>query len=133
MATIGPMEYARHYWGLEVPIMNEDNEIVRYEKVKFGKYRLYQGWDPKKGAQPPPGLREFQSALYSYATRLFQQGKRLELIVKNVWGETTYITLTSTTETTYRRVLWRSSLPFSGKGSPEDVQLTLQLVARSGV
>lgn len=49
MATMEPVEYARKYWGLEVPIINDNNELVRYEKVNFNKYRLYQGW----GKMPP--------------------------------------------------------------------------------
>lgn len=69
MSTITPMEYARKYWDLSVPIINDDNQIVSYEKVKFGKYRLYQGWNPKKegGGGPPPGQQEFYSAVNTYA------------------------------------------------------------------
>ena len=75
MATIGPMEYARKYWRLEVPIINDNNEIVRYEKVNFSKYRLHQGW-----AQNifPPGHKEFVSAVNSYANGLLNK--------VNVWN-----------------------------------------------
>ena len=55
MATMGPMEYARKYRDLEFPIINDDNEIVDHGRVRFGKYRLYTGWNPKKGGGPPPG------------------------------------------------------------------------------
>lgn len=128
MATMGPMEYARKYWDLEFPIINDDNEIVTYDRVRFGKYRLYTGWNPKKGGGPPPGQTEFYSAVSSYAYRLFAQKKRLELRVKNVWGDVVYLQYKTAGE--MRETLARAVQPFSGKGSPEDVQLTLQLAAR---
>jgi hypothetical protein len=125
------MEYARKYWGLEVPIFNDDNEIVRYEKVKFGKYRLYQGWDPKKGGGPPPGQTQFNSAVSSYAQGFFQKKKPLELRVKNIWGSEMLLTFRTWGE--FLPLLPRATQAFSGKGSPEDVQLTLQLAARCGI
>ncbi len=131
MDTIGPMEYARKYWDVSVPIFNDDNEIVRYENVKFGKYRLYQGWDPKKGGGPPPGQAEFNSAVGTYALNLFRQKKKLELRVTNIWGSPVLMTFRTWDE--LRPLLPRATQPFSGKGSPEDVQLTLQLAARCGV
>ncbi len=131
MDTIGPMEYARKYWDVAVPIINDDNEITRYEKVKFGKYRLYQGWDPKKGGGPPPGQTEFISAVSTYAHNLFRQNKKLELQVTNIWGSKVLMTFRTWNE--LRPLLPRAAQPFSGKGTPEDVQLTLQLAARCGV
>ena len=128
MATMGPMEYARKYWDLEFPIINDENEIVTYDRVRFGKYRLYTGWNPKKGGGPPPGQAEFYSAVSSYAYRFFAQKKRLELRVKNVWGDVVYLQYKTAAE--LRETLVRAVQPFSGKGSPEDVQLTLQLAAR---
>ena len=131
MDTIGPMEYARKYWDLSVPIFNDDNEITRYEKVKFGKYRLYQGWDPKKGGGPPPGQAEFNSAVSTYANNLFRQKKRLDLQVTTIWGTKTFMGFKTWDELKY--LLPRATQAFSGKGSPEDVQLTLQLAARCGI
>ena len=131
MDSIGPMEYARKYWDLQVPIFNDDNEIVRYEKVKFGKYRLYQGWDPKKGGGPPPGQTEFAQAIGRYALDLFRQKKRLDLQVTNIWGHQTLMAFRSWDEV--RTLLPRATQAFSGKGSPEDVQVTLQLATRCGV
>jgi hypothetical protein len=122
------MEYARKYWDMEFPIINDDNEIVRYEKVKFGKYRLYQGWNPAKGGGPPPGQTEFYSAVNSYAYGFFKQNKRLELRVKNIWGSDVYLQFKTAAE--MRPLFARAVQAFSGKGSPEDVQLTLQLAAR---
>lgn len=131
MDTIGPMEYARKYWDLAVPIINDDNEIVRYEKVKFAKYRLYQGWDPKKGGGPPPGQTEFAQAIGRYALNQFRQKKRLDLQVTNIWGNQTLMAFRTWDEVL--PLLPRATQAFSGKGSPEDVQLTLQLAARCGV
>ncbi len=134
MAKMSPLEYAKKYWELEVPIINDNNEIVSYEKVNFKQYRLHMGW--KKPPEPsvfPPGHQEFMSAVNKYAYGLFKQGKRLELVVKNIWGYKHFIQPDSSTDKVYQRVLWRAALAFSGKGSPEDVQLTLQLAARCGV
>jgi len=133
MAIITPLEYAKRYWEMKVPIFNDDNEIVRYEDVRFGKYRLYQGWNPASagGGQPPPGQVEWTSAVSRYALGLFKQKKRLDLQVTNVWGSEVLIACRTWDEV--RQMLPRAVQAFSGKGSPEDVQLTLQLAARCGV
>ena len=133
MSRMRALDYAQKYWDLEVPIINDDNVIVRYQKVKFGKYRLYQGWNPNSpgGSQPPPGQTEWSRAVSRYAFGLFQKKKPLELRVKNVWGNEVFLTFRTWDE--LRLLLPRATQPFSGKGSPEDVQLTLQLAARCGV
>ena len=130
MATMGPREYAKRYWEMEVPIINDNNEIVSYEKVDFNKYRLWQGW-VQKPPSPPPGLMDFLSAVDRYANGFFKQGKRLDLQVTNVWGAKVFLGFV--TEKDFRPLRVRAAQAFSGKGSPEDVQLTLQLAARCGV
>ena len=130
MAMMGPLDYAKKYWEMEVPIFDDDNQIVRYEKVKFEKYRLHQGWGQKPPTEPP-GLSEFRNAVLKYARGFFQQKKTLELRVKNIWG--TEMFLQFKTEGELQPALVRAVQAFSGKGSPEDVQLTLQLAARCGV
>ncbi len=132
MARMRALDYAKKYWDLEVPIFNDDNELLRYEKVNFKKYRLYQGWAPtNNGGSPPPGHVDFVNAVIGYAYRLFQKKKPLELRVKNVWGADVFMTFRSQSE--LGPLLPRAVMAFSGKGSPEDVQLTLQLAARCGV
>lgn len=133
MSTITPMEYARKYWDLSVPIINDGNQVVDHENVKFGKYRLYQGWNPKKegGGGPPPGQQEFYSAVNTYAHGFFRKNKPLELRVKNIWGSTMFLTFRSWGELS--PLMPRAVQAFSGKGSPEDVQLTLQLALRCGI
>jgi hypothetical protein len=130
MAEMGPREYASKYWEMKVPILNDDNELVRWEDVNFNKYRLHMGWltDP---VVFPPGHSEFLSALQTYATRLFKQNKPLLLRVKNVWGEPHYISISTIEE--LKKRWYKATAAFSGKGSPEDVQLTLQLAARCGL
>jgi hypothetical protein len=132
MATMGPMGYARKYWGLKVPIINDDNEIVRYEDVNFNKYRLFQGWG-KKPPVDPPGIQEFRNAVYTYTHGFFKRGKRPDIRVTDIWGGTHILAPESHTDTVYQRMLSRAVLAFIGKGSPEDVQITLQLAARCGV
>jgi hypothetical protein len=127
MAEMGPREYASRYWDMEVPIINDDNELLKWQPIKFNKYRLY-GW-PNDVA--PPGHSEFLSAVQTYATKLFKQGKALLLRVKNIWGEPHYISISTIEE--LRKSWWKATAAFSGKGSPEDVQLTLQLAVRCGV
>ena len=133
MSRMGALEYAKKYWELEVPIFNDDNEILRYEKVKFGKYRLYQGWNPANvgGSKPPPGQTELVSAISTYAHRLFKQKKELAMRVKNIWGSQVLMGFKTWDE--LRPLLPRATQAFSGKGTPEDVQLTLQLAARCGI
>lgn len=131
MSRMSALEYARKYWNLEVPIINDDNEIVSYENVKLKKYRLYQGWNPEKGGGPPPGQTDLLSVASGYAYNMFKQKKKLELRVKNVWGSEVFLTFRTMEE--FRPLLPRAVQAFSGKGSPEDVQLTLQLAARCGV
>jgi hypothetical protein len=55
------MEYARKYWDLEFPIINDDNEIVSYDRVRFGKYGCIRGWNPKKEGDLLRGRTEFYS------------------------------------------------------------------------
>jgi hypothetical protein len=130
MAEMGPSEYARKYWDTEVPIINDENEIVRYEKVEFNKYRLYGG-ETGKNPVPPPGKVEFREAAYNYFGKFLQKEKPIRLVVRNVWGGRNEF-LVSTLKT-FNRMMGRAVQAFSGKGSPEDVQLTLQLAARCGV
>lgn len=132
MATMNPMEYARKYWRLEVPILNDDNEVVRNETIDFNKYRMHQGW----GQSPPifpPGQMEFVNAVNNYSYNLYRQGKTLRVMVRNIWDATTILTPQNHGDSLYNKILERAAMAFSGKGSPEDVQLTLQLAARSGV
>jgi hypothetical protein len=130
MAEMGPSEYARKYWDTEVPIINDDNEILRYEKVEFNKYRLYGG-EAAKPPVPPPGKVEFREAAYKYFSKFLVKEKFIRLVVKNVWGGRNEFMVS--TLKTFNRIMGRAVQAFSGKGSPEDVQLTLQLAARCGV
>ncbi len=130
MAVISPLDYAKKYWDLEFPIINDDNQIVRYEKVRFGKYRLHQGWGQTPPVEPP-GLSDFRNAVMRYADGFFNSGKALELRVKNIWGSDVFLRFRTRGE--FRQLLTRAVQAFSGKGSPEDVQLTLQLAVRCGV
>lgn len=133
MAIMRAVDYAKRYWDMEIPIIDDDNQVLGYEKVKFGKYRLYLGWNPATpgGSQPPPGQQDWSSAVRSYARRLFGQKKHIDLRVKNVWGSE--VVMTFRAENEFAQMLPRAVQAFSGKGSREDVQLTLQLAARCGV
>ena len=130
MAVMGPREYANKYWEMDVPIIDDDNNFKTYEKVEFNKYRLHMGWLTNPVVFPP-GLMDFLSAIDTYAAKLFKQGKPIQLRVKNVWGDNHYISISTMAE--FKKLHPRPAAAFSGKGSPEDVQLTLQLAARCGV
>ncbi len=123
------MEYARKYWDMKFPIMNDDNEIVRYESVRFGNYRLHNG--SGENATEPPGLQEFRSAVLAYADKQFKSGKALEMKVKNIWG--TVYHMGAKTRQEFQPFLVRAVQAFYGKGAPESVQITLQLAVRCGV
>jgi len=129
MATMDPMYYARKYRELEVPIINDDNEITGYEKVNFNKYRMHQGW---RDGVFPPGQMEFVNAVNTYASNLYKQGKRLRVNVRNIWDTAIFLTPDNYRDPLYNSIITRAVQAFSGKGSPEDVQLTLQLAARCG-
>lgn len=130
MAEMGPREYASKYWEMDVPIIDDDNNFVKYEKVEFNKYRLHMGWSANPVVYPP-GLMDFLSAIDTYAAKLFKQEKPIQLQVKNVWGDKHYISIS--TMAMFKKLHPRPAAAFSGKGSPEDVQLTLQLAARCGI
>jgi hypothetical protein len=130
MAEMGPREYANKYWDMDVAIINDDNDFVRWDKVAFNKYRLHMGW-LQNPVVYPPGLMDFLNAIDTYAAKLFKQDKRLDLRVKNVWGETNIYSIA--TMESFKKLHPRATAAFSGKGSPEDVQLTLQLAARCNV
>lgn len=132
MATMDPMYYARKYRELEIPIINSDNEVVSYEKVDFNKYRMHQGWGQKPQVFPP-GQMEFVNAVNTYASGLYKQGKRLQVMVRNIWDAAIVLTPDNYRDSLYNSIITRAVQAFSGKGSPEDVQLTLQLAARCGV
>lgn len=129
MAIMGPMDYARKYWDMKFPIINDNNEIVRYEAVRFGNYRLHNG--SGENATEPPGLAEFRSAVLSYADGFFKKGKTLEMKVKNVWGSVYH--MGAKTRQEFQPFLVRAVQAFYGKGAPESVQITLQLAARCGL
>jgi hypothetical protein len=124
------MLYARKYWGLEVPIIDENNQVTRYEKVDFNKYRMHQGW---KDNIFPPGQEAFVGAVHDYSSRLYRQGKMLQVMVRNIWDTAIVLQPEKYGDKLFHSIVTRAVAAFSGKGSPEDVQLTLQLAARCGV
>ena len=112
MATMGPLDYAKKYWEMEVPIFDDGNQIVRYEKVKFGKYRLHQGWGQKPPVEPP-GLSDFRSAVMKYSQGFFQQNKALDMKVKNIWGSDVLLRFKTAGE--FQPVLVRAVQAFSAE------------------
>jgi hypothetical protein len=130
MAEMGPLEYAANYWNMEIPIFDNENEIVAWEPVELKKYRQHTGW----AASPvifPPGQLDFLRAIDRYTYELFNQGKPLVIQVMNIWHRDVEVNISTLAD--WHQVRVRAVQAFSGNGSPEDVQLTLQLAARCGV
>jgi hypothetical protein len=116
---------------MKIPILDEDNQVIDKEFIDFNKYRLYTGY-MNGGKTLPPGQNEFNQAAIKYAYNMFQKEKSLRLLVENVWGNKIEMHI-STMETFTKYVLPRAVQAFIGKGTPEEVQLTLQLAARTGI
>lgn len=123
MAKITPMQYAKNYWSLPVPIVDDATETVKeWATVRVDSYRL--------GADET-AMNDFMSKA---RPRLDQKdgkkkvSEKLTIFVKTAQGaedRRTYADRFALAE--------NAKDPFYGKGSPEDVQVTLQLAIRLGI
>jgi hypothetical protein len=131
-----PYEYAQLYWHLPVPIVSQTNEIIRWEQVRVSQYRLAQkiskkGEPEKYDPQTTEFLAEFDKKFnpFNYNPK-DDATEELKVFVKKVDGRV---------ETYYYKPAdkWKlygiATQAIWGKGSPEDVQITLQLAVRFGL
>jgi hypothetical protein len=109
-----PLEYLDRYYNLEVPV-DDAQGTTQWVKVKVACYRL--GED---------GLKSRENFLSKLRPHLDEKGETIKVKVKSVYGEE---------EKTFRsrgEIAPFVAAPFFGKGSPEDVQIVLQLAVRYG-
>ncbi len=123
MATTTPLQYAKNYWDMQVPIVDDATEKVKeWVTVRVDSYRL---------KADEVAMKDFMSKA---RPRLDQKDGRqkvsesLTVFVKTSQG------VAETKIYADRFALAANAKdPFYGKGSPEDVQVTLQLAVRFGV
>lgn len=130
-----PYEFAQRYWALNVPIVNQNNEITRWEIVRVSKYRL---------ANKPPGADKYDektiTALEEFerAFRPFDNNKKnddteeIKVFVRKADNSVETLTFRPT-DADKRKLLGLAKRAIWGKGTPEEVQITLQLVVRFGL
>jgi hypothetical protein len=110
-----PLDYLNRYYNLEVPI-EDDKGVTQWVTVKVASYRL--GED---------GLKSREALLNKLRPHLDEKGETVTVKVKSVYGEE---------EKTFHsrgEIGPFVAAPFYGKGSPEDVQIVLQLAVRYGL
>ncbi|HEX8736817.1 MAG TPA: hypothetical protein VF721_15905 [Pyrinomonadaceae bacterium] len=131
-----PYEYAQLYWNLPVPIVSKTNEVIRWEQVRVSQYRLSEriskkGEPEKYDARTTEFLAEFGGKFAPFNnTAKDDATEEIKVFVKKAGGSV---------ETYYYKPAdkWKlygiATQAIWGKGSPEDVQITLQLAVRFGV
>ena len=110
-----PFEYLQRYWNLEVPIENERG-TTEWVTVKVAHYRLNEHVEKPR--------EKFLDKFRSY---LKEKGEKVTVKVMSAFGEE---------EKTFHsraEIAPFVAAPFYGKGSPEDVQIVLQLAVRCGL
>lgn len=127
---ITPFNYAQFYWALPVPIVNEKNEVVSWEMVKVGKYRLATriSKEPEKyDATTTESLSEFQNKFKPFTGKA---GEEFKVFVKHYDDTVETLTFNKSQLIKLRRLATRAHW---GKDTPEEVQITLQLAVRFGL
>ena len=110
-----PHEFLQRYWNLEVPVENEQG-ITQWVTVKVACYRI--GLD---------SLNSKEKFLDKLRPNLNEKGETVKVKVKSVYGEEEKIFHSRAEIAPF------VAAPFYGKGTPEDVQIVLQLAVRYGL
>jgi hypothetical protein len=123
MASITPLQYADKYWNLDVPIVDDATEKVKeWITVRVDTYRL--------------GANETAAEELMGKVR-----PRLDQMVGGKKADESLTVYVKTTDGALDQKVYKDRFalagvakrPFSGKGCPECVQVTLQLALRLGV
>jgi hypothetical protein len=131
-----PYEYAQLYWYLPVPIVNQKNEILRWEQVRVSKYRLAERISkPKEPEKYDARTTEFMAEFGGKFTPFNNTPKDDATEEIKVYVKKTDDTVeTKTYKPADKWTLYGiATQAIWGKGSPEDVQITLQLAVRFGL
>jgi len=132
-----PYEYAQLYWYLPVPIVSANNEIIRWEyPIKVNQYRLSEriskkGEPEKYDARTTRFLADFGGKYNPFNNNAKDDAtEEIKVFVKKADD--------SVETRTYKPAdKWKlfgiATQAIWGKGSPEEVQITLQLAVRFGL
>ncbi len=115
-----PLDYAECYWNLPVPIAGAAG--TEWRRVKVHKYLLVNMNDP---AVNLPEKDELQSRAKAH---LKKEGVVQVEVVRSING-----THQSFVFTDWKLLPFIILRPFAGKGSPEEIQVVLQLAVRYGL
>lgn len=130
-----PYQFAQLYWYLPVPIVSQGNEVMRWEEpIRVNKYRLAQRIkrEPETyDADTTKFLAEFGGKFTPFNnTPKDDATEEIKVFVKKADD-------TIETKTFKPADKWKlysiATQAIWGKGSPEDVQVTLQLAVRFGL
>lgn len=130
-----PYQFAQLYWYLSVPIVNQNNEVIRWEEpIRVSKYRLAErlkqeteAYDEKTTAF----LAEFGGKFAPFNnTTKDDATEEIKVYVKKNDGAIETRTYKPAEKWKLYEIATRA---IWGKGSPEDVQITLQLAVRFGL
>lgn len=132
-----PYQFAELYWYLPVPIVSQNNEVLRWEyPIKVNQYRLSERIskknEPEKyDARTTAFLAEFGGKFTPFNQSAKDDAtEEIKVFVKK--ADQTIETRTYKPAEKWKlyeiatRAIW-------GKGSPEDAQVTLQLAVRFGL
>lgn len=110
-----PLEYLMRYYNLEVPVENAGG-VTQWLKVKVACYRI--GEDDRKSRE---------TFLDKLRPHINEKGETIKVKVMSVYGEEEKVFKSKAEIAPF------VAAPFYGKGTPEDVQIVLQLAVRYGL
>ena len=133
MAMMTPFQYAQNYWVLPVPLVDDAGELKGWDFAKVSKYRLANpinaaGEPEKYDAMTTSSLHEFESKINLFAKP--KEDEEIIIYTKDLNGN---LKTTSFKRGEKNRLLRLSKRAIWGKGTPEECQITLQLLYRFGV
>jgi hypothetical protein len=121
-----PHEYKELYRNLLVPIVNEKDERTGWQKVDVNRY-LLTNQDNKKGEPEHYNIQNSKNGLGTLYGKLHTHFAKPGASIKVYVGSAE---LDERVFKTFYDVWYYANKAFWGKGSPEEIQITLQLVLR---
>jgi hypothetical protein len=119
-------EYKELYRNMLVPILNEKDELTGWQKVDVNKYLLTMQ-DNKKGEQEHYNIQNSKNGLGTLYSKLHAHFSKPGASIK------VFIASAEVDERVFKsfnEIWYYANKAFWGKGSPEEIQITLQLVLR---
>lgn len=132
MTAMTPFQYAQNYWVLPVALVNDADELKGWDFAKISKYRLANpinaaGEPEKYDAVTTKGLSDFESKIKLFAK---PETTQMTIYTKDLSGNLKTEVFKRADKARLSRLAKRA---IWGKGTPEQCQITLQLLYRFGV